>query len=405
MKPSRAGTRILLASYGGGHANIIAVVARALLALGYDVSIVGFTTAYRALKRGNLPVHSIKNLLVAEEDGAYIDDIQRFLPSDTHPDVSSEETEAYFALGFRDLCERFGKAEAIERTRRFGRKAFEPVSMMERYLRETKPDVVITTTSPRFELAMLKAARNLGIASVAIGDWFLIQEREWILKDEYAAHLCVLTENMVREFRSEGLEGTKLHVTGNPAFDALAAHDGDLQKRIELRRALGAEGKTVILWPAAGSEEAMGGQKFATPAEVVETMEEVCRANSEYFYILRPHPNNPFEMPESGVNGILSPAGLSAEDGLLIADIVCVEVSTMGLQAALMGKPVICVGFSNYVDYPKYGLATAADTLEDMAGILIDKTYSLPIELDMPPLGSATSNVVAVIESVLNKNI
>jgi len=403
MTASRSAIRPLLASYGGGHAHIIATVGRALLAADYDVNMIGFTTAYRALERANLPVKSIEDLLIEDEDRQYIDEIQKFLPSDTHPDVSDSETEAYFALGFRDLCEGFGKAEAIERTKSLGRKAFEPVSSMERYLRKTQPDVVITTTSPRFELAMLKAARNLGIPSVAIGDWFLIQEREWILNGEYAAHLCVLTESMVGQLLGEGLKGTRLHVTGNPAFDMLALQDGNMQRRIDLRKEMGAEGKTVILWPAAGSEAAMGGQKFATPEEVVEVMEAVCRTNPEYFYVMRPHPNNPFEMPDAAMNGILSPAGLSAEDGLLMADLVCVEVSTMGLQAALIGKPVICVGFADYVNYPKYGLATAADTLDEMAKILIERSYSGPTDLDMPPLGTATENVVKVIESVLKQ--
>lgn len=403
MSISKSAIRPLLASYGGGHAHIIEIVGRALLAADYDVNMIGFTTAYRTLKRANLPVKSIEALLIEEEDRDYIDEVQKFLPSDIHPDVSNKETEAYFALGFRDLCEQFGRDEAIKRTKRLGRKAFEPVLSMERYLRNTKPDVVITTTSPRFELAMLKAARNLGIPSVAIGDWFLVQEREWILNGKYADHLCVLTQSMVGQFLEEGLKGTTLHATGNPAFDALVVPGGKRQRRIDLRNKMRVEGKTVILWPAAGSDEAMGGQKFATPEEVVEVMEAVCCTNSDYSYVMRPHPNHPFEMPDNAMNGIISPPGLSAEDALLMADLVCVEVSTMGLQAALIGKPVICVGFADYVNYPKYGLATAAETLEEMATILIEKSYSEPTDLDMPPLGTATENVLKVIETVLNQ--
>ena len=353
MTALKSAVRPLLASYGGGHAHIMAIIGRALLEAGYDVNMIGFTTAYRALERANLPVKSVEALLVEGEDQEYINEIKKFLPSETHPDVSNRETEAYFALGFRDLCEEFGKAEAIARTQKLGRKAFEPVFSMERYLRKTNPDVVITTTSPRFELAMLKAARNLGIPSIAIGDWFLIQEREWILRGDYAAHLCVLTEKMAVQFQEEGLKGTKLHVTGNPAFDALTTQDGDMEKRRALRQKIGVDDKTVILWPAAGGEVAIGGQKFATPTDVVEALETVCRENSEYSYVLRPHPNHPLKLPETATNGILSSADMSAEDDLLIADIVCVEVSTMGLQAALIGKPVICVGFADYVKLPQ----------------------------------------------------
>ena len=63
-----------------------------------------------------------------------------------------------------------------------GRKAFKPTAAMARYLKKTRPDIVVATTSPRFELALLQAARHSGIPSLAIGDLFLVQEREWILE-------------------------------------------------------------------------------------------------------------------------------------------------------------------------------------------------------------------------------
>ena len=72
----------------------------------------------------------------------------------------------------------------------------------------------------------------------------------------------------------------------------------------------------------------------------------------------------------------------------------------MGLQAALRGLPVVCVGFADYVLYPHYGLAMVADDLPQAAdGLLQPKEPDLS-RFNMPPLGSATSNVVELIERI-----
>lgn len=85
-------------------------------------------------------------------------------------------------MGLRDLARDLGREAALERVRQTGRTAFEPVDVMRRYLRQTRPDIVITTTSPRFECALQKAARLEGIPGLAVGDLFLVDERDWILQ-------------------------------------------------------------------------------------------------------------------------------------------------------------------------------------------------------------------------------
>ena len=391
--------RALLASYGGGHAEIIAAVARALISRGVAADIIGFTTAYQTFRRAGLPAKPVTTLLLndaAEQRAREM--VRPLIPRPGHAAVSQEETDAYFTLGFRDLADSVGSDDALAQVQAFGRKAFKPAAAMARYLEKTRPDVVVATTSPRFELALLQAARHRGIPSLAIGDLFLVTERKWMLEAPYADHLAVLSDAVADSLDAVARAGTEIHVTGNPAFDTLAPRPDDAARRMRLRRQLGIADETVILWPATPGTNAMTGQPFQSRHAVIAMLEGLCAQNPGMRYVVRPHPNDPFALPDGLIHGALSPSSHSAMDDLLVADRVLVEVSTMGLQAALRRLPVVCVGFADYVLYPRYGLAMVADDLQQAAnGLLQPKEPDLS-RFSMPPLGSATSNVVQLIE-------
>ena len=399
--------RVLMASYGGGHAAMLGPVAQELRTCGVDVDLMGFTTGRAALERAGLEAGSVTRLLDPDPgaDEPYRRAVQALGPLGSHPDVRPEESEAYFTVGLRDLAERVGLEQALLRVAEEGRTAFTPVSVMARYIARSRPDLVVSTTSPRFELAMLRAARQEGVTSVALGDLFLIDERRWILSGDYAEHLTVISPVVAEALKHDGLSGTETHVTGNPAFDLMQPKPTDDLRRSELRRRLGVEGRTVILWPAAQLGAVANDQRpYASPDQVVHAMEQICRLDPEFTYILRPHPNAPFSLPAGAVHGILDHGLLSAEEVLLLADLVCVEVSTMGLQAALLGKPVICVAFAHEAGFPLYGLAQAVETLSEMVEVVVGRRYGPPSQaFAMPPLGSATRNIARLLMGLVRR--
>jgi hypothetical protein len=397
--------RPLLASYGGGHAQIIAMLAKELIARKHQPEIIGFTTAFRFFEREGLAAKSVTSLLDpnACNDAPYEQAVEPFLVNQTHPDISPEETRAYFTLGLRDLAEIHGLDKAIEMVEKHGRQAFRPVSVMERYLRRTQPDVVITTTSPRFEHALLQAARRVGIPSLAVSDLFLLNERTWILKEDYAEHLTVLTGSLKKELIDAGLSGTKIHVTGNPVFDTLKSKPGDDKLRLELRDKLGLSDNVVILWPSpAVLNSDLYDRELQSAANVSAAFEGLCAVDPKYKYILRPHPNAPYQLPKGADNGILDMGLLTPNQALLIADIVCAEISTMGLQAALRGTPVICVGFAKEAIYPQYGLAHTANTLDDAVNMIAKGMLKTPVKLnsEFPEVGNATRTICDLIENI-----
>lgn len=359
---------ILLASYGGGHANIIVEVANDLIRRGADPTVVGFTTAYQTFLRAGLNAKNVCSLIEARRENYEEARLlaSPFLPHDRHPDITAEETSDYFAIGLYDLIAQYGRDEAWRRLQHDGRVAFEPIATMEAFLLALQPSCIVTTTSPRFELALVRAGRRLGIPTVAIADIYLQRERPWILSGDYADHLCVLNEALRNELLQEGLRGTKVHATGNPAFDRILTLRDQGAKRDRLRSLIGMSDKTVILWPSASVRRANFTERpFASPAEVVTALERLCTTRSDYAYLLRPHPNAPYPLPKGAVHGMLDP-GLTPEEAILISDIVCFEVSTMGLQAHLAGLPTICVGFPEIAVFPKYDKALIAADLDEM---------------------------------------
>jgi hypothetical protein len=393
----------LLACYGGGHAQIIAALAKAFVTRGDQPTVIGFTTAYRELQRQGVDALNVTSLLNPTEDAEWLELAEPFTRDLSHPDIAPEETVAYFALGLRDLSDTIGRDAALARVEKEGRKAFEPISVMRRYLSKARPDIVITTTSPRFETALLKAARLEGVPNLAVGDLFLVKERDWILSPGYAEHLAVLSSEVASELKAEGFPANALRVTGNPAFDSLAVISANSVRRDDLRAQLGLAGKSVILFPAPGAQISMIGRPFLEIADVVTELEAFCSEHPDHTYLIRPHPNRPFALPKTATSGHLDDGSvLSAEDAILVSDIICVEASTMGLQAALAGRRVICIGFADYVLYPRYGLAQPADTLTGAIELLCDERSDSTGSFTMPPLGTATVNVLTYVDDILS---
>lgn len=373
-----------------------------LRARGHDFDLMGFTTAFATFKRAGLDPLDVTAMVEWETDHGAFDATADLRPASGHPDISQAQTDAYFALGYRDLAERHGEQEARRIVVEQGRKAFEPVSILQRFLNQLRPSVIVSTTSPRFESAAIKAGRRLGISTIAVGDNYLLSEERHILANPYADHLTVIAPEIGERLLANGLTGTKIYPLGNPAFDALAARDGDHAKRIELRRKFGLTDRTVILWPLGGSSAEVAGKRLLGPHEAQTFLDSVCKSDSAFSYIMRPHPNWPVD-PIDSQHGFVD-ASLSPEEALLIADVVCAESSTMGMQAALKGIPAICLRFSDYVIYPKLGWASEAGDLNHLRSLLLERSYFSAPERVTRQIGRSTGNIVDLIESVISES-
>ncbi|MGB0960283.1 MAG: hypothetical protein ACPGVK_08550 [Halocynthiibacter sp.] len=396
----------LIASYGGGHVQIGVALARGFISRGDKPDVIGLTTAYAEYHRQGIEAKSIAAFWDPEEDQKWLELVEEFVTGHSHPDISAEDTRIYFALGLRDMALTLGEEKALEQLRLRGREAFCPVGAARRYLQKTKPDIVITTTSPRFELALQIAAKQEGIPSLAVGDLFLRQEKIWITLPEYGPNLAVLSSPVKESMVAEGFPRDGIRVTGNPAFDNLVLGPDAEDKRNALRETIGFSDKSIILFPAPSRASLPTGEDFIDIETLINRLEEFCSEHTEFAYVIRAHPNGQVAWPTYAKHGVLDDGRqLSAAEVILLSDSVLVETSTMGFEAALMGKNVICVGFEDYVDYTKFGFGQACDTLEEALHALLTLKEGGAPNMDMPPLGTATMNVLDFVDAIVSGSL
>ena len=327
-----------LVSYGAGHAEIMIRVARELRERGHSPTILGLTTAYAQFRRAGLDALDVTALL-RPRHRRFLQEARSLSLNASHPDVSGDQSVAYFAIGLADLADQHGDEEARSIVEELGRKAFLPIRTFEEYFEATRPDVVVTTTSPRFELAAARAARRAGVPSLAVADLFLIHERKYVADPSYADAVALLCEQVRIELGELGMEPRRLHVTGNPAFDALA--DPLLtSRRGELRARLGFDNEDrVVLWPGAASQRSPLYERHClNPDQALYHLEEFCVRTPAWRYIFRPHPNAPLPDGRVSANGLVD-SSLTAYEALIAADGVVVELAPWGSRPRCSVNP------------------------------------------------------------------
>ncbi len=393
--------RVLLACYGGGHVQSLLPVACQLRDHpAISLRVIGFTTALATFRRAGIEAEGCSSLLESD-DAPWLAMAQHCIEEPRHPDVSEQESMAYYALGLRDLHLDHGADGAREIFAREGRKAFMPVHAMRRYLRRSPADLVVATTSPRSELALLRAARMERIESLAVSDLFLQHESSYICAPGYANHLTVMASAVGEEMARKGFPAQHIHVTGSPAFDSL--FDGTHGEAAQaLRRTLGiGDHVKLLLWACPSAAVSLIGKPFIDTAAMIAFLETYCDAWPDTRFLVRQHPSKPVVAHGTPLrHGSICPPGVTIEACLHACDQVILETSTVGLQAALLGKPVVTVGAGDYPPYAAYGLATDVPTLADAGPALRRMTPPDLARLAYPLHERATDRVCRLVRAL-----
>ena len=89
--------------------------------------------------------------------------LKEILKTNQHPDIKFEDSLNYNFIGLKDNIKYHGEDKALSLLRKYGRKSYLPVETFKNFFKENQFDLVITSSSPRFELAIQKAAHQLSI--------------------------------------------------------------------------------------------------------------------------------------------------------------------------------------------------------------------------------------------------
>jgi len=385
-------SKILVAAYGGGHARLLIPVIRDLKARGHEITVLGLTLGKAVFQQANLNVLGLYDIIRSSPRWVKIEDVGKSVltEQDIHPQVSWDDSIAYIGSGVLDLIETQGEAKALNQYATIGRKAFDQSITANEILRIVGCDVLVTTSSPRMERALVRAATTQNKQSVVVVDLFASIEKAWLTTPTFANCICVFHE-MVKQILVEGGRPARdIVVTGNPAFDSIL----DIPIKHFTRD------KPHILFLSV--PDSLIGDEF----ESVDS-ERVARILGEgvskglFTVEIRFHPNEREERREQ-VRGNLLDRSMShsLESTLADADIAVTECSTAGIQAQLLGLPLVKLGWSarsSLVPLEKLGPTWVARS----EGQLVEQ-IQLAIAAGRFPrndgLGMATSRVVNQIE-------
>lgn len=332
------------------------------------------------------------------------------LATTRHPLIDEEESIAYLGINFENLERRLGPQQAARDYAQKGRWAFMPLDFMRRLLAHLGPDLLLTTNSPRSEEAAIAAAAELGIPSVCMVDLLSPVGDPFLDRTLYADALTTLSELGRANLVAGGVPAQRIHVTGSPAFDSLA----DPQRATEAaqdRRSLGWEGLKVVLW--AGNMEALlppsGPETEPTwfPLQVERRLREYVAAHEDSALVIRYHPNQIqcFEPGPARPRVLWSlPLERHPHRDILLADLVVVNGSTMGLEAAVAGKSVLTMDNSpgrHIFPLSDFGVARGVAGFDALPAAVGD-ALATPFVSDFArSAGDAADRVVDVIDTLV----
>lgn len=369
--------------------------------------VMGLTTAREVLERESIECFSYRDFPLNSAVREYGMKLAADLPGGSP--IPLEESVAYLGVSYKNLVDCYGEEGAAAKYANEGRQAFLPVKVMEKVIADGNYDLVIATNSPRTEQAAIIAAGNMGVPSICMVDLFGLQEMKWLSRQNYAKKICVISEYVKSMLVKAGRKPSDIIVTGNPAFDVLANKEYKIKGR-RLREAQGWENKKVILWCSQPEPEKHPFKKITgdpdLPYLIDMEMEKTCRrhAKDNWHLVVRLHPNESVDTRKR-IDYVQYDFSFDLPVLLNAVDVVVVTSSTVGLQAALLGVPVLALGmsiFSQDAPYEELGIAKSANTFSEIDAALEDIVNGNWVpELKVPVVGSATQNIISVIDNLL----
>lgn len=403
--------RVLFVAYGSGHIAKVAPVIRHLQAEGVECHLLALTLGHKQAKRLGLDPRGYRDFLHLTDRETVLARGKSLLSGNSHPDVDEFESVCYLGINYQDWVEQFGEAEAARRYAHGGRRAFLPVRFLGSVIDELTPSVVVSTASPRSEQAAIEAAVRRGIPTLTMMDLFGLPHDNYLRNKIFADRITVLSSFVRSNLIAAGIDGDRIAVTGCPAYEPLL-EPAVAEAGRALRASLGWDGLKIVMWagnieePGPGVTQETAGTALALDVE--QRLRAWVDADPRAALLIRYHPSQYHLFPDLGAHPriyvsvpTLDPLGPQ----LHASDIVVVQTSTVGFEAALIGRRVLTTSWSPMVhnvdfDYGKMGLGESVARPEELVSALAG-TGRAPDREVFPPPGRATPRVAAEIHALM----
>jgi hypothetical protein len=349
---------------------------------------IALTTAGPIFASENLPYKGFHDYL--REDDTVANEWGKKLAAEhhaPHSGIAEEESIAYLGINYADLITKHGESEAAKIWAEKGRHAFLPVAFMKRIIKEEKPDLVLTTNSPKSERAAVEAANNLDVPSLSLVDLFGIRHFH-PLESTHIGVLCAHTiDNMLQEGVTRPREA--FHVIGNPALDPAFDYRGPVDYAFRAKHFPEIEAaKPILLWvdmPAYWDLQ-KGVFNVRDDAEILRDLDDMLNAaeKNDGYLLVRPHPSQPREIYHRWLADCKGrPVSFAADVPLYpllkAIDVIATYTSTVSVEALLMQRQVIQLKYhEGRSDMPlgEWGMAWLAEKREDLVPHLHEAFYN-----------------------------
>lgn len=411
----KSAPRVLFVSYGGGHIGMVLPVVRELEVLlpGVQCQLLALTTGHLKAKAVRQDTLGYKNFLYLVDADAARAWGERLSEGNTSPDVPRDETIAYLGINYLDLIAQHGKAGAAELYRTQGRYGFRPLHFMRALMDALRPDAVVATNSPRSERAALDVAVERGLPAIGMVDLFGLDTDTYVLHQPKPAWTCVISEGVRQRLIARGFPADGVLVTGNPAFDGLfSAHNHERAQRFLVER--GWQDLKPVLFAGHGEPQAHPATPVpvgqALPREIEAVLREFVRVRDDLALVVRYHPSDWTQYPrlpdEFRIHFSESPKE-PIHPLILASQVVVVQTSTVGLESAVGGKPVISVENSPaahvWFSLAQQGVSTSAATPSQLPQVLdaVLAGHGTPSDPSYRSDGLASRRVAAVVTKAM----
>ena len=384
--------KILFVCYGGGHVQSLVPVAEKMQDMNCEVVFLALTTAVNSVRKSGIRHYTYADFFDTQE----VRDVGRQLAHAIDSRMLSiHDTSIYLGQNYLDLVSDHGDDEARKLYEESGRSIFNPLKSMTRVLLEVQPDLVVSTSSPRSERAIIYAAGQLGIKSVVLSDLFVERPLSWFVDKKFSSKICVPSRFARDVLIKNGRPCGDVVITGNPAFDTLVSTSKKMKKNSISR-------SYRVLWASQPEPEYFAeNDSYGDPLLPTKIESELIRifdSRRDWKLVIRNHPN---EVPRRYPEFIESSRNDEKLTDLLPSiDLVVTCTSIVGFEALILGKGFLTIDKSvltPMLPFSRYGYSRGIDSIDSIEEHLAEY-YSTNAVSDAPyNIENAADNVCKVI--------
>ncbi len=371
------GKRILSVSYGGGHTRMVLPVLRELQKVRpeFDISVMALSTGAATARAAGFNPLGFRDFLDEDIHQTALAHGKRLAVDHhaSHTGILYEESVAYLGLSFLDLELTHGEDEAARIFAENGRSCFLPVSTMARIFAIVKPNMLLTTNSPRAELAARRVARSLSIPSLLLTD---LLGKGNFMTDMLVTHHCSASKTAFENHQSHKLiQADHYHLTGNPAMDRSVASINSTERAEWLSdhfpNVAPLSPKVLVAEQYGYMHESEEYYVAFTAEQITENLQGVVKAckHNGAIAMIRPHPSLDTkiyeEICQESDGWAIMADKVDLNPLLDVCGLLISNSSTIMLDSLYRRCPVLVINYpngGNLVPFDKMGMAQGVDS-------------------------------------------